>query len=119
MCIPCALNDNHPSLNPSPSNIVQLIDFTYSHDGFPTTPTRRKVNKFNPFIQTLVTKGWKVNPLVTITIGVRGAMCEPSMQALKNLNISPQEIEKLMKYLIYVVLNKTKFNNKQALVDPP
>lgn len=41
------------------------------------------------------------------------------MQALKNLNISPQEIEKLMKYLTSIVLNKRKLDNKQAPMDPP
>lgn len=79
----------------------------------------RKLISITHSFKPLEQKDGKLTPLVTITVGVRGAIREPSMQAFKNLNISPQEIEKLMKYLTYIVLNKRKLDNKQAPVDPP
>lgn len=72
-------------------------------------------------------KCWNDNPLMTITVGVRGAILESPMQALKSLKIPPHKIKKLMKhihqismkYLTYLVLNKRKPDNKQAPMNPP
>ena len=78
-------------------------------------------------MQTLQSASWKVNLLITITVGVRGVIHKQSIQVLKHLKIPPNEIKKLMKqihqisikYLTYLVPNKRKLNYKQAPVDPP
>jgi hypothetical protein len=72
-------------------------------------------------------KGWKTNPLITITVGVRGAIHEHSINKLANLKIPKASIKTLMKnihqnaiqYLTYLVLNKRKLENKQATTPPP
>ena len=87
----------------------------------------KKTKKYNPLVQTLRTTGWKVNPLVTITTGLRGAVHEQPIKELENLKIPKREIKILMKqlhqiaikYLTYLILNKRKLDNKQPPVDPP
>jgi hypothetical protein len=71
--------------------------------------------------------GWKVNPLTTITAGVKGAIHEHSIEKLTKLKIPKHHIKSLMKkihenaikYLTYLVLNKRKLDNKQTPVPPP
>ena len=70
--------------------------------------------------------GWKTNPFITITVGVRGAIHEHSIEKL-NLKIPKTSVKTLMrnlhqnaiKYLTYLILNKRKLDNKQAHVPPP
>jgi hypothetical protein len=71
--------------------------------------------------------GWKVNPLTTITAGVKGAIHEHSIEKLTKLKIPKHNIKSLMKkihenaikYLTYLVLNKRKLDNEQTPVPPP
>ena len=61
-------------------------------------------------------------PLITITVGVRGAIHEHFIEQLNNLKLPKSDIKTLVKslhhnaikYLIYLVLNKRKFDNKQT-----
>jgi len=63
---------------------------------------------------------WKVCPLKTIIGIVRGTTQNNNIRALESLHISDSIIKKVMKiihqmvmkYLTYLVLNKTKSNNK-------
>jgi hypothetical protein len=83
--------------------------------------------KYNPLIQTLRTAEWQVNPFITITTGVRGAIHEQPFKDLGKLNIPKSKIKILMKhlhqiaikYLTHLILNKIKVDNKQPPVDPP
>jgi hypothetical protein len=67
------------------------------------------------------------NPLITITIGVRGAIQKHSIEKLNSLKIPKANIKTLMKslhnrdikYLTYLILNKRKLDNKQTPVPPP
>ena len=69
--------------------------------------------------QRYVYMNMQVNPLVTITTGVRGVVHEHNHE-LKRLEISKIEVIMLMKqlhqnvikYLTYLILNKRKLNNK-------
>jgi hypothetical protein len=78
-------------------------------------------------MNTIQSKRWKTNPLITITAGVRGAIHEQSIKKLEDLKIPKSSIKNLMenihqnaiKYLTYLVLNKRKLNNKQNTVAPP
>ena len=61
-------------------------------------------------------------PLITITVGVRGAIHEHFIEQLNNLKLPKSDIKTLVKslhhnaikYLTYLVLNKRKFDNKQT-----
>ena len=106
---------------------MQFIEFTYCHDRFPEQALSHKHTKYDPLINAIGNKGWKMNPLVTITAGVRGAIHEHSIVKLADLEIPKTNIETLMKnihqnaikYLTYLVLNKRKPDNKQTTVTPP
>ena len=59
-------------------------------------------------MQILPSNGWIVNPLITITARIRGAIHEPLMQALKTLSILSHEIyfrKQLMKYIHHISIN--------------
>ena len=112
---------------PSPKYTIQFIQFTYCHDRFLEQALTHKHNKYDPLINTIQNQGWKINPLITITTGVRGAIHEHSIDQLIKLKIPQNNIKTLMKkihenaikYLTYLVLNKRKLDNKQTPVPPP
>ena len=88
MCITGAPNQAQPPILPSPNHIVQFIEFTYCHDKFPEQlACTHKHTKYDPLIITLQNNGWKTNPLITITAGVRGAIHETSIEQLTNLKV--------------------------------
>ena len=109
---------------PTPITIVQLIEFTYCHDRFPEQAIMQKHTKYDPLINAIQNNGWKTNPLITITAGVRGAIHEHSIEKLNNLKIPKANIKNLMKslhhnaikYLTYLILNKRKLDNKRSPV---
>ena len=127
LCMIGAPNYITPPISPSPSHIVQFIEFTYCHDRFPEQAIARKHSKYDPLNHAIHNNGWKTNPIITITAGVRGAIHEHSIQKLTDMKIPKPNIKKLMKdihqnaikYLTYLVLNKRKLDNKQATVPPP
>ena len=71
--------------------------------------------------------GWKTKPLITIIVGIRGAIHEHFINKLTNLELPKLAIKTLVKniphnvikYLTYFILNKRKLENKQAHVPPP
>ena len=114
-------------ISPSPTFIVQYIEFTYCHDRFPDQALTHKHNKYDPLNNVIQDRGWQTNPLITITAGVRGAIHEHFIQKLAHLKIPKTTIKIFMKnihqnaikYLTYLILNKRKLDNKQAPVPPP
>ena len=127
LCILGAPNHTTTPLLPSHTYTIQFIEFLYCHDIFPEQALTQKNAKYDPLINTIRNKGWKTNPLITITTGVRGAIHEQSIEKLANLKIPKTSIKTLMKnihqnalkYLTYLVLNKMKLDNKQTIVAPP
>jgi hypothetical protein len=90
---------NHTTLPilPSSNHTIQFIEFTYCHDRFPEQATAQKHAKYDPLNQAIHNKGWKTNPVITITARVRGAIHEHSIQKLTDLKIPKSNIKKLMK----------------------
>jgi hypothetical protein len=127
LCLIGAPNHTRTPITPSPTITTQLIKFTYCHDRFPRQALTHKHNKYDPLINIIGISGWKTNPLITITTGVRGVIHEHSINKLANLKIPKQTIKTLMqnihqnaiKYLTYLILNKRKWENKQTTVPPP
>ena len=56
---------------------------TYS----PNKPSRINTPNMTRYLVTYENKGWKTNPFITITAGVRGAIHEQSINKLTNLKI--------------------------------
>ena len=104
----------------APTHTIQLIEFTYCHDRFPEQAITQKHAKYDPLISSIQDKWWKTIPLITITVGVRGAIHEQTMDKLSNLKIPKTSIKTLVKeihqnaikYMTYLVLNKRKLENK-------
>ena len=127
LCVIGAPKQAQPPLSPSPNHTIQLIEFTYCHDRFPEQAITHKHAKYDQLINTIQNTGWKTNPLITITAGVRGAIHEHSIANLTKLKIPKSSIKILMKnihqnaikFLTYLVLNKRKLDNKQNPVPPP
>jgi hypothetical protein len=70
--------------------------------------------KYDPLINNIQNKGWKTNPLITNTTGMRGAIHKQFINKLAKLKIPKANIKTLMKNihqnaircLTYLVLNK-------------
>jgi hypothetical protein len=120
LCVLGALNHTPTPLLPSHTHTIQLIEFTYCHDKFPEQALTQKHEKYDPLINTIRSKGWKTNPLISITVGVRGAIHEHSITKLTNLKIPKNSFKNLMKnihqnaikYLTYLVLDQQKETRK-------
>jgi hypothetical protein len=97
MCIIGAPNHTQLPILPSLNHTIQFIKFTYCHTRFPEHACTHKHTKYDPLIATLRNNGWKTNPLITITAGVRGAIHENSIEQLTNLKIPKTHIKTIMK----------------------
>ena len=84
-------------LLPSHTKTIQFIEFTYCHVRFPKQTLTKKHEKYDPLINTIRNKGWKTNPLITITVRVKGAIHEQSINKLINLKIPKTSIKNFMK----------------------
>ena len=106
---------------------VQFIEFIYCHDRFPEQAMAHKHSEYDPLIHNIQNKGWRTNPLITITVGVRGAIHEHSLEQRIKLKLPKSSIRSLMKnlhhnaikYLTYLFLNKRKLDNKRKPVPLP
>ena len=110
-----------------PRNPMHRIHILSWYSRFPEQALLHKHTKYDPLINTIKNKEWKTNPLITITTDVRGAIHEHSINILTSLQIPKTNIKTLVKslhqnaikYLTYLILNKRKLENKQAIVQPP
>jgi hypothetical protein len=129
LCIKGVPNNTSTPLLPSHTHThtIQFIEFTYYHNRFPKQALTQKHAKYDLLINAIRKKGWKMNPLITITSGVRGAIHKQSIKKPTDLNILKTNVKKLMKYihqnaikyLTYLVLNKRKLDNKRTTISPP
>ena len=123
LCIIRVSNHIPTLLFPSHTKTIQFIEFTYYHDRFPEQTITQKHAKYDPLINAIQNKGWKMKPLITITTWVRGAIYEKSIKILDDLEIPKSSIKNLhqnaIKFLTYLVLNKRKLDNKQTPLHPP
>ena len=62
--------------------MIQFIEFTYTDDRFPLDTINNKIQKYQPLINDITQQGWKIDPLIIITAGARGATHTPSMKQL-------------------------------------
>jgi hypothetical protein len=85
LCIIGAVNQIQTPTSSSPTLTIQLIEYTCCHDRFPDQALQQKHTKYNPLINTIQNNRWKINPLITITTGVKGAIYEHSIKKLTNL----------------------------------
>lgn len=89
-----------------------------------TKPLKQnKINDtYNPLIEAIKAQGWKVNPFIIKTAGVRNSIHTRSIDLLESLHISPNIIKKINEkhppccnHTPHVI-DKQKLNNKQGHV---
>jgi len=49
-----------------PNTTIQFIKFTYTNDRFCTESIQRKIDKYQPLINDIQNRGWKIAPLIVI-----------------------------------------------------
>lgn len=68
---------------------IQFIENTYYYHKCPTNSNQEKIQQIiQPPHTKLRLYGWKVNSLITITVGVRRAMHEHSIKGFEHLKIT-------------------------------
>ena len=78
----------HPYNSPPPTAptqeiTIQYIEFTYYNDRFFAETFERKTAKYQPLINSLITRGWIVAPLIVLASGARATTHIPSMNTLE------------------------------------
>lgn len=66
---------------------------------------KKKLNNYDPLVNALVIRGWKINPIMVIVVGVRGI----SYELVKNI---PSLTTKIQRKLIH----PTNINKIQNLI---
>jgi hypothetical protein len=92
---------------------------------------KQKNIKYKPLIDSIVVRGWKVDPLIIITACARATTHIPSMKSLENKFKIPMPTIKTtfknintiaIKYAMTILLHKRRIENHQPLpqtLDPP
>jgi len=61
------LYQNDPPTSPNNNLTIQFIESTYSNDRFSQITIDNKIQKYQPLINSIIAKGWNVDPLIVIT----------------------------------------------------
>jgi hypothetical protein len=67
LCVRGLPYQNDPPTDIDPNLTIQLIEFTYCNDRFSPETLETKSRKYRPLIDSIVARGWKVDPLIIIT----------------------------------------------------
>jgi len=122
---------NDPPTDVDPNLTIQFIEFTYCNDKFSPETIEAKNNKYKPLIDSIASRGWKIEPLIVITDGAQATAHIPSMKILEeNLKIPMVTIKNTFKnintiaiqYAMSILLHKRRLENHQPLpqnLDPP
>ena len=68
LCIRGLPYQSNPPLNPDNNLTIQFIEFTYCNDRFSPETIDIKTEKYQPLIESITNRGWKVDPLIVITV---------------------------------------------------
>ena len=124
LCIKGLPYQDTPLLNPGDNLTVQFIEFTYTNDRFSPEKIGNKIIKYQPLTDSIIQLGWKVDPLIVITAGVRGTTHAPSMKQLETkFNLCETSIEQTFKtintiaiqYAASILLHKRRIENNQPI----
>ena len=124
MCIKELPHQNTPPIHPTDTLTIQFIEFTYTNDRFPEETINNKIHKYQPLINSITQRGWKIDPLIVITAGARGTTHAPSMKQLETTFKLPEnpiknafkEINTIaIQYASSILLHKRRIENNQAI----
>jgi hypothetical protein len=124
LCIKGLPHQNTPPTHPTDNLTVQFIEFTYTNDKFPQETITSKIHKYQPLIDDIAQKGWKIDPLIVVTAGARGTTHAPSMKQLEQTFKLPETSIKhtfkvintnAIQYASSILLHKRRIENHQAI----
>jgi hypothetical protein len=72
LCIRNHPYNAEPPTQPNSTLIVQFIEFTYCNDRYSLEKIEEKTVKYEGLIEDIKARGWKVYPLLILTLGARG-----------------------------------------------
>ena len=76
---------NHlPPETPTPDLTIQFIKFTYCNDRFASETLDKNITKYQLLINNIITKGWKVVPLMVLAAGARGTTYIPLIKNMES-----------------------------------
>ena len=78
-------------MNPNDNLTIQFIEFTYCNYRIPDETINRKIEKYQPLIDNIANKGWKVDPLIVIIAGARAATHIPFMDSIETTFEIPKQ----------------------------
>src|SRR6202049_690299 len=131
LCVKGLPYQKDPPIDVDPNLTIQFIEFTYCNDRFSPEAIEAKINKYKPLIDSIASRGWKIEPLIVITARARATTHIPSMKILENnLRIPMVTIKNTFKnintiaiqYAMSILLHKRRIENHQPLpqnLDPP
>jgi hypothetical protein len=100
------------------------MEFTYCNDRYSPDKIQEKIDKYLGLIDDIKTRGWKVDPLITLTAGARGSTHKNTITEFKRVFSLPKNIIEPMvsqlniiaiKYAMNILLFKRKLENNQLL----
>jgi hypothetical protein len=113
-----------PPAGPTPTTTIQFIEFTYCNDRFSADTIARKITKYQPLINDISARGWKIAPLLVLASGARATTHIPSMNELvTKLKLPPSQIRGTFKqiniiaihYAHSILVHKRRIENKQSI----
>jgi hypothetical protein len=106
---------------------IQFLEFTYTNDRYPEDKITAKINKYEPLLDNIQARGWKVAPLIVISAGVRGTTHVPAITQLKTTYKFSETLIKstltnintiAIQHLSSIILHKRRLENNQPLPEP-
>jgi hypothetical protein len=113
-----------PPAGPTPTTTIQFIEFTYCNDRFSVDTIARKITKYQPLVNDISARGWKIAPLLVLASSARATTHIPSMNELvTKLKLPPSQIRGTFKqiniiaihYAHSILVHKRRIENKQSI----
>ena len=123
-CLSSVLNECPPPEAPALEITKHYIEFTYCNGRFSAETLERKTTKYQPLINNLITRGWKISPLIVLVSSARATTHIPSMNALKTkLKLPKSQIRNTfqqiniitIQYAHSILIHKGRIENKQPI----
>ena len=124
LCVKGLPYQSSPPIEPDDNLTIQFIEFTYCNDRIPDETINRKIEKYQPLIDNIANKGWKIDPLIVITAGARAATHIPSMDNIETtFKIPKQSIKNAfeainviaIQHAMSIILHKRRIENNEPI----
>ena len=79
-----------PPQEPNHTLTVQFIKFTYCNDKYSPKKIQEKIEKYQGLINDIKSRGWNLDPLITLTTGARGSTHKNTIAKLKKAYSLPK-----------------------------